>query len=774
MAKPKKKQWSWPTSRTVRTTPQQATKGSTRYRVNKPDGTYEDFYNQADADAFITRMLAEHPDYKAVPLEEGQPSTPTRRPAAKLKQQPAQQQSAPQQPAAPAAQQQGTPQQGTVVQPAQSVGNTGSTGGDSGSGSGSDMRFLVGSSNVPSWVPSFSRWTEENIPWFNRASDTVGKFVNDEIFLNKDNNRVISAQKYPELFKALQEGGNAAAAILGIGTAPVWGPLMVTEGAPFLWDGLKFGFNTLGRAMMPSEWASGLASYSRFAPYAEQLATAGKWGNALVGSYFAGKGLNDIGWGIYNGDSSQVARGGLNLMAATPYGQALRSSKVLMPAVSQIPSQTPTNFLGKIDNFLSSPRTIATGNALTFGGLTAAANNTPRYKPRLDENGNYIYGADGKPELERDEQGNPIMVYPGLFQGISLDNIEDYLIPTIMAIEGVRDGYRQLGNRRPPRKYTVGTGENATVKYTRDLPERPIGERPTYQEALELPPEMVPKVPVKPTPEQFGVRPRQVVPEFNEPMLSDPRNTLRISNVENPRNVIRRRTAGSTPTVEDIEEFKRLQGKRAAEGAALADDVAAYESQQGRIAEHNQRVAQADAEYNSPEQVRAREQYQQAQDAYNSASSNYQATYDEALRNYNQQQRSNFESTIGAEWDSRNSLWQEALASPEYRAWQNSRDREHGVKNWLRNNKWTIGRFGTYGALWLGPKIYRSWRNYNRALDPRLYDGLTPKGITPTDSLPYLPGINVDSLHNTLEDSLRNYMSYPDLSPELVDDEDNN
>lgn len=774
MAKPKKKQWSWPTSRTVRTTPQQAAKGSTRYRVKKPDGTYKNFYNQADADAFITRMLAEYPDYKAIPLEEGQPSTPTRRSAVKPKQQPAQQQSAPQQPAAPVVQQQRTPQQGTVVQPAQPAGNTGSTGGDSGSGSGSGMRFLVGSSNVPSWVPSFSRWTEKNIPWFNRVSDTVGDFVNDEIFLNKDNNRVISAQKYPELFKALQEGGNAAAAILGVGTAPIWGPLMVTEGAPFLWDGLKFGVNTLGRAMMPSEWASGLASFSRLAPYAEQLATAGKWGNALVGSYFAGKGLNNIGWGIYNGDSSQVARGGLNLMAATPYVQALRSSEVLMPAVSQISSQTPTNFLGKVDNFISSPRAAATANALLFGGLTAEANNTYRFKPRLDENGNYIYGPDGKIELERDENGNPIKVYPGLFQGITWDNVEDYLIPAIMAYEIGRGGYRYLGNRRPPGKYTVGTGENATVKYTRDLPERPTGKRPTYQEALELPPEMVPKVPVKPTPEQFGVRPRQVVPEFNEPVLSNPRNTLRISNVENPRNVIRRRTAGGAPTIEDIEEFKRLQKERAAEGTALADDVAAYESQQGRIAEHNQKVAQADAEYNSPEQVQAREQYQQAQDAYNNASSNYQATYDEALRKYNQQQRSNFESTIGAEWDSRNSLWQEALASPEYRAWQNRLDRERGIKNWLRNNKGKIGRFGTYGALWLGPKIYRSWRDYNRALDPELYNGLTPKGLTPTDSLPYLPGINVDSLHNTLEDSLKHYMSYPDLSPELVDDEDNN
>ena len=75
-----------------------------------------------------------------------------------------------------------------------------------------------------------------------------------------------------------------------------------------------------------------------------------------------------------------------------------------MPAVQLAPSPTPTNFLGKVDNFISSPRATATGTALAFGGLTAAANNTPRYKPRLDENGEYIY-KDGKIELELDENG---------------------------------------------------------------------------------------------------------------------------------------------------------------------------------------------------------------------------------------------------------------------------------------------------------------------------------------------------------------------------------
>lgn len=507
---------------------------------------------------------------------------------------------------------------------------------------------------------------------------------------------------------------------------------VVTNTGKAVFNGVKQGVNTLGKAMLPSEWAKGLASYSRFAPYANQLATVGKWGDALLGSYFAANGINSIGQGLYNNDPSQVAQGSLDIMAATPYGQALKGSKSLMPTI-QYTVPAATNILGKVDNFLSSPRTATVGTALTLGGLTAEANNTPRYKPRLDENGNYIYDSNGNIELERDEQGNPIMVYPGLFQGISWDNAEDYLIPTIMAIEGVRGGYKWYVNRKPPRKFTVGTGENATVKYTRDLPEKPAKERPVYQEVSELPSEKAPEAPVAPTPEEFGVRPKRVVPEFTEPRLSDPRNTSRLSNGKNPRDVIKERAAEGTLTSEDIEEFKRLQEAKAAETATMYNDIVAYENQQRRIAEHNQKVAQAEAEYNSQEQVQARDQYQQALDAYNKAQSNYQATYNEVLKNHNEQQRKAFESSIGSKWDSDKALWDEALASPEYRAWQEHQDKVRGFRDWVSNNKWSIGRFGTYGALWLAPKLYRSWRNYNRAIDPELYNRLKQRTGTTTD-----------------------------------------
>ena len=115
---------------------------------------------------------------------------------------------------------------------------------------------------------------------------------------------------------AIQEGGNLAGGIIA---APflAYG---AAEAAPFLWKGLGWGANTLGKMMMPSEWASGLASYSRLAPYADKLATAGKWGDALLGSYFAGEGLTNVGQGLYNGEPSQVAQGGLDLMIAAPYG----------------------------------------------------------------------------------------------------------------------------------------------------------------------------------------------------------------------------------------------------------------------------------------------------------------------------------------------------------------------------------------------------------------------------------------------------------------------
>ena len=232
MAKSKKKQWSWPTPKTVITSAQQAAKGPTRYKVTKPDGTYEDFYNQADADAFITRMLDEHPNYTPIPLEEGQLNTPPKRRSAPAK---PKQQSTPQQPVA----QQGTSQQGTVVYPSQPALSSNI---NSGSGSGGG-----GSHNVPEWARSFYRWTNKNIPWLNRGIDAFGNFVNDEILLNKNNIRVRNAQNNPEVMDAIQKAGNftggmVAAPFLAYGAA---------EAAPFLWNGLRLGVNTFGRMMIP-------------------------------------------------------------------------------------------------------------------------------------------------------------------------------------------------------------------------------------------------------------------------------------------------------------------------------------------------------------------------------------------------------------------------------------------------------------------------------------------------------------------------------------------
>lgn len=64
------------------------------------------------------------------------------------------------------------------------------------------------------------------------AMSKVGDFVNDEIFLNKDNIRVRNAQRSPDAMQAHWEGGNFAGALIGLPiaalaaaeTAPVWGP----------------------------------------------------------------------------------------------------------------------------------------------------------------------------------------------------------------------------------------------------------------------------------------------------------------------------------------------------------------------------------------------------------------------------------------------------------------------------------------------------------------------------------------------------------------------
>lgn len=713
MAQPKKKQWSWPTPRTVRTTPQQTAKGSTRYRVNKPDGTYEDFYNQVDADAFITRMLSEHPGYKAVPLEEGQPSTPT-----------------------PATQQQGAPQQGTVVQPAQPVGNTGSVGGGSGSGSGSG-----GSSDVPEWARSFNRWTNENIPWLNRGINAFGNFVNDEILLNKNNIRVRNAQNNPEVMNAIQEGGNLAGSIIA---APflAYG---AAEAAPLLWNGLRWGANTFGRALLPSEWAKGLAFH--FPKFAPQLETAGQLGNVTLGSILAGPGLNETYQGLKEGDTSRALWGASQTAMSIPFFQEARPLATLMNGTRAYTGSAPS--FREALAFSPTSRQVAGTTAMTMPFVAAA--NTPTHQ--RNEAG----------ELVLDEQGNPIPVDNGTWYGNLWNWARENPADAAILAYGSYLGGRGLYNRtmRQPRRYSVTEGGN-TVKRDRPVGQRP-GAAPEYQPVDKLPQEAIPaelvapeqpSIPNRPMPEDFGVVPEPSMPRptgFNEPMLPEP---------------------GPRPTT-----GKKLQQRQ----RRWDQQNQQYQEQQGRLQEYNSQNAEAEKAwqaYDAPEQVEARTryndakanynmhepEYKKAYDQYRQAYNQYSSDYDAALARYNEQQRAAFPNTEEyTNWSTQNRAWTDYEASPEYQAWLARRQWPKNAWQFVRNHKLGVG----LGAWWLGDKLFGGESTPAPTQNPA-----TPAPSVRPDTIGIIPGINVDSLRQTVIDSLTNYFRYPNNAPELVEEED--
>lgn len=127
-------------------------------------------------------------------------------------------------------------------------------------------------------------WFERNIlnPINRGFIRPVGKFINDEIFLNKDNIRVRNAQRNPEAMNAVQEGGNIAGAIVAAPfaayaaaqTAPVWVPAL----------------KTAGQALTPSTWIGGF--FDAF----ETQAPAWLLNGADIGAsaYFAGQAGKEI------------------------------------------------------------------------------------------------------------------------------------------------------------------------------------------------------------------------------------------------------------------------------------------------------------------------------------------------------------------------------------------------------------------------------------------------------------------------------------------------
>lgn len=108
-----------------------------------------------------------------------------------------------------------------------------------------------GSSSNPIQLPEVIVYGKRPLPWYKRALNGVAKFVNDEIFLNRNNIRVKNAQRHPRAMNAVQEGGNIAGAIV----AAPFAAYTAVQAAPVVMPALKVA----GQAMTPSTWIGGVA-----------------------------------------------------------------------------------------------------------------------------------------------------------------------------------------------------------------------------------------------------------------------------------------------------------------------------------------------------------------------------------------------------------------------------------------------------------------------------------------------------------------------------------
>ena len=187
------------------------------------------------------------------------------------------------------------------------------------------------------------------------ALDRTGRFINDEIFLNKNNIRVRNAQRHPEVMNAIQKGGNIAGAIVlapflaytAAETAPIWIPAL----------------KTAGQALTPSTWIGGF-----FDAFGTQ-APAWLLNSADLGAsaYFAGQ------------TGKEIDKNGLNwktginaLLSLTPFtreGQAIRG-------VGSALRNPVSSFSSVVDDFRAARNVMSSPEANFAREFRRSINNT--------------------------------------------------------------------------------------------------------------------------------------------------------------------------------------------------------------------------------------------------------------------------------------------------------------------------------------------------------------------------------------------------------------
>lgn len=139
-----------------------------------------------------------------------------------------------------------------------------------------------GSSSNPIQLPEVIVYGKRPLPWYKRALNGVAKFVNDEIFLNKDNIRVKNARRHPKAMDAVQEGGNIAGAIV----AAPFAAYTAVQAAPVVMPALKVA----GQAVTPSTWIGGVAQATGYQAPAWLLNGA----DLAASAYYANEAGKDI------------------------------------------------------------------------------------------------------------------------------------------------------------------------------------------------------------------------------------------------------------------------------------------------------------------------------------------------------------------------------------------------------------------------------------------------------------------------------------------------
>ena len=530
------------------------------------------------------------------------------------------------------------------------------------------------------------------------------------------------------LFDAITLGGTSA------------GRQFVGKGLGMLNNAGKTVVEGLGRAT-PSGLMEGISYYAPRA-WAPTLRTIGKYGDATAASYFLGNAANNIGQGLYNRDTSQIAQGGLDAMYGLPMFESLRGTSSLMPTFNVALSPSSTSRFGNmVNNFISSPRTQAVAGGLGYGTLSAAASD------------------------KEDEE-------PNIFKKTWNWTKENPLDAAFTGYLTWKFGLKPVVNRyfrkpKKPTKFTYVNPDGTTV--IKDVPQGTRVPAPEYQPVDELPVEAIPEglvypdypnVPNIPTASEFGVIPEPTMIRpigFNEKLIPHP---------------------GERPTT----------GKKLAKRQKQWDEKnRAYQEQQARLQEYNAQNAEAEEAwkaYDAPEQVDARNRFNQAQAdyyahkseydnqlaQYENATNQYQSDYNAALDKYNKEQKAAFPtSKVYEDWQKRDKLFTEYEAAKEYEkynkaleSWRKRKAIPKNIWEWIKQNPLGV----TLGGWWLGDKIFGGDSKATTESTPTTNTTNTTK----IDTLKILPGINIDSLSKAIEDSARNSLNRPNAGPPLADE----